>query len=332
MTTGQAFAAIVRYLPFGLTVKDLVSMLAADATFVAVIAVWLALRIGDPFEKRLKGVRERQAQLRTTLMAPRRRARTQPVATTLMHRLVGRANLLRSKHAGEAQKLLARAGFRSEDAMVRYLFSRLILPTLFGLVAAIDAYWLPIVPIPARYHALAAFGAVIAGFYAPQMYLKNAAEKRRVKIQKALPDGLDLMVICAGAGLSLDGSLQRVARELGKTWPDLAEEFTLTAIELTFLPERRQALDNLLDRVDLSAIRGVVNTLQQTEKFGTPLVHSLRVLAAEFRDHRMLKAEEKAARLSVLLTLPMILFIMPALFVVLLGPAALSIIDQMHHH
>jgi tight adherence protein C len=239
---------------------------------------------------------------------------------------------LRSKHASEAQLLLARAGFRSQDAMVRYLFCRLILPTLFGLVVTVDAYWVPIVAIPPAFRTLASLAAILVGFYAPQLYLKNVTDKRYKEITRALPDGLDLMVICAGAGLSLDGSLQRVARELGKSWPALAEEFTLTAVELTFLPERRQALTNLLQRVDLAPIRGVVSTLQQTEKFGTPLVQSLRVLAGEFRDQRMLKAEEKAARLSVLLTLPMIGFIMPALFIVLLGPAALNVLDMMHKH
>ena len=331
MTTANAFAKLAQMLPFGLTVEDVVSMLAAIAVFIAVVAVWQALKIGDPLQKRLRSIKHRQEHLRGKLMEPKRN-RTRTPTTGAMHSLVGRMNLLRSKHATDAQVLLARAGFRSEDAMVRYLFFRLVLPTLFGLAVSLDAYWVPIVKIAPNYRAIASIVAIVLGMYAPQIYLKNAADKRRKKIAKSLPDGLDLMVICAGAGLSLDGSLQRVSRELGKTWPELAEEFTLTSVELTFLPERRQALDNLLLRVDLASMRGVVNTLMQTEKFGTPLVHALRVLAAEFRDQRMLKAEEKAARLSVLLTLPLMLFIMPALFVVLLGPAALNVLDMMHHH
>jgi tight adherence protein C len=147
----------------------------------------------------------------------------------------------------------------------------------------------------------------------------------------ALPDGLDLMVICAEAGLSLDATLVRVSRELGNGSPELAEELSMTAAELTFLPERRLAFDNLNTRTNSDGIRAVVNTLQQTAKFGTPLAQSLRILAAEMRQARMTRAEEKAARLPALLTVPMILFILPCLFIVLLGPAALGIIDTFSH-
>src|SRR6185312_10190605 len=151
--------------------------------------------------------------------------------------------------------------------------------------------------------------------------------KRTKRIQLGLPDALDLMIICAEAGLSLDATLARVSRELENACPDLAEELAITAAELTFLPDRRQAFENLNARTDMSAIRGVVNTLTQTAKFGTPLANSLRVLATEYRDARMFKAEEKAARLPALMTVPMILFILPTLFIVLMGPAALGIVD-----
>jgi tight adherence protein C len=135
------------------------------------------------------------------------------------------------------------------------------------------------------------------------------------------------MVICAEAGLSLDAGLVRVSRELEPTWPELSEEFGITAAELTFLPDRRQALENLNLRTNLASVRGVVNTLLQTARFGTPLAQSLRVLAAEFRDARLTKAEEKAAKLPAMLTVPMIIFILPTLFIVVLGPAVLGIMD-----
>ena len=131
----------------------------------------------------------------------------------------------------------------------------------------------------------------------------------------------------AVAGVSLDASLTRVSRELEPTWPEISEELGITAAELTFLPERRQAFENLNERTNLASVRGVVNTLLQTAKFGTPLAQSLRVLAAEYREARITRAEEKAARLPAMLTVPMILFILPTLFIVLLGPAALNIID-----
>ena len=178
----------------------------------------------------------------------------------------------------------------------------------------------------------AVLGSALLGFYAPDIYLQNAAKKRQQAIQKALPDGLDLLVICAEAGLSLDTALNRVADEIGPSSPELAEELGLTAIELNFLPERRQALANLDRRCDMPAMRGVVSTLTQTEKYGTPLSQSLRVLSGEFREQRMLRAEEKAARLPATLTVPMIVFILPTLFVVLAGPAMLDVYDNLIKH
>ncbi len=160
-------------------------------------------------------------------------------------------------------------------------------------------------PLAPQFRFMPAMAAVLFGFYAPKLYLRNVADKRAKQIQLGLPDGLDLMVICAEAGLSLDATLVRVSRELANTWPELAEEFGITAAELTFLPERRMAFENLNARTDSEGIRGVVNTLQQTAKFGTPLAQSLRVLAAEMRTARMTRAEEKAARLPALLTIPM---------------------------
>ena len=225
--------------------------------------------------------------------------------------------------------MLARAGFRSQDAMVAYLFAQISLPFLFGVAMVADTNLLRLMPLPAQLNFAPALAAVLLGFYGPKIYLRNAAQKRAKQLQKALPDGLDLMVICAEAGLSLDATLARVSRELGNTWPELAEELGITAAELTFLPERRMAFENLTARTDSDGIRGVVNTLQQTAKFGTPLAQSLRVLAAEMRQARMTRAEEKAARLPAMLTVPMIIFILPTLFIVLLGPAAINVMDLM---
>jgi tight adherence protein C len=259
------------------------------------------------------------------LTSKRQRQRLTPAS--VMRDLVVRLDLLRSKHATGARMMLARAGLRSGDAMIRYLFARLALPIAFSAAALIDSYTLKLLPVPPNLTLAASAAAGVLGYFAPGIYIKNLTKKRAKRIQLALPDGLDLMVICAEAGLSLDSTLMRVARELENTWPELAEEFGITAAELTFLPDRRQAFENLSNRTDMSSIRGVVNTLTQTAKFGTPLAHSLRVLAAEFRDARMFRAEEKAARLPALMTVPMILFILPTLFIVLLGPAGINIVD-----
>jgi tight adherence protein C len=171
-------------------------------------------------------------------------------------------------------------------------------------------------------------GTLVLSYKAPDLWLSNKVKKRSHAIRKGLPDALDLLVICAEAGLTVDAAFNRVAKELGKAYPELGDEFGLTAIELGFLSERRQAFENLAARVDLEAVRGVVTTMIQTEKYGTPLASALRVLSAEFRLQRMMRAEEKAARLPAIMTVPLILFILPTLFVVILGPAACSIRDS----
>src|SRR5436305_9934990 len=201
------------------------------------------------------------------------------------------------------------------------------MPLVFASAMVAGSCGAHVLPIPPNYRWAAAFGAAMFGFFAPGVFIKNLITKRQKQLQLGLPDALDLLVICAEAGLSLDASLTRVSRELEPTWPEISEEFGITSAELTFLPERRQAFENLNGRTNLGSIRGVVNTLLQTAKFGTPLAQSLRVLAAEYREARITRAEEKAARLPAMLTVPMILFILPTLFIVLLGPAGLSIID-----
>ena len=172
-------------------------------------------------------------------------------------------------------------------------------------------------------------GALILAYKAPDLWLKNKVDKRTHAIRKGLPDALDLLVICAEAGLTVDAAFGRVARELGKAYPELGDEFALTSIELGFLTDRRLAFENLAKRIDIDSIRGVVTTMIQTEKYGTPLASALRVLSAEFRNERMMRAEEKAARLPAIMTIPLILFLLPVLFIVILGPAACSIHDAL---
>jgi tight adherence protein C len=161
------------------------------------------------------------------------------------------------------------------------------------------------------------------------MLIKNAGDKRIKKLTMALPDALDLLVICAEAGLSLEAAVKRVGQEISSASADMSDEFLLTAIELNFLPDRTKALQNLVKRTDLPKLRALVNSLIQSERFGTPLANSLRVLSAEFRNERMMKAEEKAAKLPAIMTVPMIVFILPSLFIVIIGPVILHIIDTM---
>lgn len=322
---------LARWLPAGVGLDDAVAFLAAMAVLTMCIALWQALRPKDAFERRLRQVVERRETMRRAALAARtRRQSRRPVG--VMRAAVTRLDLLRSKHAAEARLLLARAGKRSSDAMVAFLFARLMLPSIGVAAALANDTVLHLLRVPHNWRFVPAIGAALLGFYAPKLYLKNAGARRAKQLQLALPDGLDLMVICAEAGLSLDATLQRVSRELANSFPELAEEFAITAAELTFLPDRRLAFENLDNRTDSDAIRAIVNTLQQTAKFGTPLAQSLRVLSAESRTARLTRAEEKAARLPAMLTVPMIVFILPTLFIVLLGPAAINMMDTFGKH
>jgi tight adherence protein C len=321
----------VRWLPASIGLDDAITMLAALAVLTMFVALWQAFRPKDAFERRLQHVVERRETMRRAALAARtRRQSSRPVG--LMRSAVTRLDLLRSQHGAEARLLLARAGIRSSDAMVAYLFMRLVLPSIFAGAALMNGSLLHLVPVPHDLRFVPAVGAAILGFYAPKIYLANTAKKRAKRLQLALPDGLDLMVICAEAGLSLDATLLRVSRELANSFPELAEELAITAAELTFLPDRRVAFDNLNNRTNSDAIRAIVNTLHQTAKFGTPLAQSLRILSAESRAARLTRAEEKAARLPAMLTVPMIVFILPTLFIVLLGPAAINIMDLYGRH
>jgi len=199
---------------------------------------------------------------------------------------------------------------------------------VFLVLAAIMVYGMKMLAGNPVGQAVSLIGAGAVGFYFPNILVTKTATKRQQSVTKALPDALDLMVIAAEAGLTLDASLTRVSREMGRQSEELSDEVGLTAIEIGFLSDRRIALTNMTERVPLKSIRSVVATLIQTEKYGTPLAHSLRVLSQEFRNERMMKAEEKAARLPAVMTIPLIMFILPMLFIILLGPAACQIADN----
>jgi len=314
-------------LPGGFGVETAILLSSMMSAFGTVLFVWQALLKKDPMAARMRQLAVRRETLRAEMLAARPDRGRILSQVGAMKGMLERVNLLRGQEFEKAGIKLARAGFRSQDAIIVYLTSRLAAPFFFGLLGLTVFMWLEIVKVAPPMRLPLTMACVIVGALAPDIYLRNLAQRRRDAIQKALPDALDLLVICAEAGLSLDAALTRVAREMGNSSVELGDEFGLTAIELGFLPDRRKALDNLNMRTDMPAIRGLVNTLQQTEKYGTPLAQSLRVLSSEFRDQRMMRAEEKAARLPAIMTVPMIIFIMPALFIVLIGPAIIRTID-----
>jgi tight adherence protein C len=315
----------------GIDVMMVATLLAGVAAFAVLLAIYAATTVRDPMTKRVKALNERREQLKAGITAStKRRAKlvTKNETTDRIKSLLSGMKVLQDSQVKAAQIKLMQAGIRSKEYAVAVIFGRLVLPIVFGALAIYCVYIAEMFP---EYGSLKRYGIVagtfILAYKAPDIFLKNKISKRSDAIRKGLPDALDLLVICAEAGLTVDAAFQRVARELGRAYPELGDEFTLTAIELGFLAERRQAFENLAMRVDLDAVKGVVTTMVQTEKYGTPLASALRVLSAEFRNERMMRAEEKAARLPAIMTVPLILFILPVLFVVILGPAACSISD-----
>ena len=229
---------------------------------------------------------------------------------------------------GTLNKLRA-AGLRSQNALNVFLVARFLLPFLFLILAAV---WVFVVgnlasrPIGIR--ILAVVGFAYVGFYAPNIYVSNKVGKRQKSIKRAWPDALDLMLICVESGNSIEAAMRRAAEEIGTASPELAEELALTTAELSFLQDRRTALENLGNRTQLDSVRAVVQALIQADRYGTPVSQALRVLAQESRDERMNEAEKKAAALPPKLTVPMILFFLPVLVAVILGPAGIQVADR----
>lgn len=316
------------YIPVGWTVEDLITLAAGVAAASTLLFVWYGLLAPAPSRQRDKLLAQRRAVLKAERIAqPRIERRGAP--SGLARGVVSKFNLMRSEHAEKSQTLLMQAGIRTRDAMITFLFCKVVLPFAFGIGAFFLIRAMGFSHLKPIHQSFICLLGVVVGAYSPEIYVKNLIQKRQDALRKSLPDGLDLLVICAEAGLSLDAALIRVARELANAAPELSDEFSLTSIELGFLPDRKKALEGLAARTQLSSIRSVVATLMQAERYGTPLAESLRVLAGEFRTERLLKAEEKAAKLPATLTVPMVIFILPPLFIVLIGPGILKMIDNM---
>ena len=319
---------------YGIDVVMVASGLSAVAMFAVLVAIYAAATVRDPMAKRVKALNERREQLKAGIVAStskrRRNITNRNEVADRVRTLLSSLKMLQDEQVVKAQQRLMQAGIRSKDLAFVVIFARFVLPVVLGLIVIVLVYVVDYFPTWGafkRYGLVA--GTLLLAYKAPDIYIKNKVNKRSHAIRKGLPDALDLLVICAEAGLTVDASFGRVARELGKAYPELGDEFALTSIELGFLTDRRQAFENLANRIDLEAVRGVVATMIQTEKYGTPLASALRVLSAEFRNERMMRAEEKAARLPAIMTVPLILFILPVLFIVILGPAACSIKDAL---
>ena len=296
----------------------------AVAALVSFWALWLAATWHSPMEARLKALRTRRMKTRSEQAIA---ARSSPKAASLsvMREIADKLNLLRGAAADQTTRKLRLAGFLSRDAAVVYVFVKLALPLTLGFVMILLTSVTGFLKVPDNLTLPVSMGAVLVGFVLPDLYIKNVTSKRRDILNRLLPEGLDLLTICVEAGLSIDAAFRRVSKEMAGYMPELAAEFEMTAIELTYLPDRQQALENMAERSDSPAMAALVNALRQTEKYGTPLANSLRILSQEFRQTRAAKAEEKGARMPALMTVPLMVFILPTLVTVLVAPAIMSV-------
>ncbi|PEQ14638.1 pilus assembly protein TadC [Novosphingobium sp. PC22D] len=307
------------------------TILVGVAALAVMLAIYAAITVKDPMAKRVKALNQRREQLKAGISTGARKRASlvrKNEATDKMGEWLSALKVLQDSQIKQIEQKLAQAGIRKKEWAVAVVFGRLVLPIILGVTALIVIYGINFFPDWGSMKKFGAFALALGmGYKLPDIFITNLISKRTDAIRKGLPDALDLLVICAEAGLTVDAAFERVAKELGRAYPELGDEFSLTSIELSFLTERRLAFENLAWRVDLDSVKGVVTTMIQTERYGTPLASALRVLSAEFRNERMMRAEEKAARLPAIMTVPLILFILPVLFIVILGPAACSIAD-----
>ena len=311
--------------------ETLMAILASIAVFATIITVAMPLLRPDPLGSRMKSVaieREKiRARERARLAEQEKKGTLRQSNEGMFQKFVEKFNLKKNLADEGTFSNLILAGYRSPSHLNFFLAAKIGVPVVFGLMAAIYLFIIS----PAERSLFMNFAVILfaaaAGFYLPSILLKNKITKRQLSIRRSWPDALDLMLICVESGMSLEAALKKVAIEVGIQSPQLAEELTLTTAELSYLQERRQAHENLAKRTGIEAIKSVTMALIQAERYGTPLGQALRALSQESRDMRMAEAEKKAAALPPKLTVPMIVFFLPVLFAVILGPAIMQISD-----
>jgi tight adherence protein C len=310
--------------------QTLLGATVAIGVVATVLSVALPLLERNELAGRMKAVageREKiRARERARLVADRGKAlRAEPKA--YMKNLVDKFQLKQALADDKTADRLRQAGFRGQAPLTVFLFARFVMPFAALAFALFYLFVLAKLQMQTNMKLVVAIGAAAVGFYLPNLYIQNAISKRQSSIRRAWPDALDLLLICIESGMSIEPSFRRVAEEIGATSLPLAEEMSLTAAELSFLQERRQAYENLSNRTGLEPVRAVTTALIQAERYGTPLGQALRVLSQESRTARLNDAEKKAAALPPKLTVPMILFFLPVLFMVIIGPAMIQLFN-----
>ena len=310
--------------------QSMATLLAAVAAVATVLTLAMPLVYVDPLARRMRAVafeREKlRQQERERLAQQKQKATLRTSPKQFVQVLVERLNLAKWLGQEEARQKLSQAGYRGQAPYMTFLVMRMVAPLAFSALAAFYLFFL----LDLKHPPVVKLGACIAvtwmGLQLPMLLLKNQIQRRQLSINRAFPEALDLLLICVESGMSIEAAFRKVSEEVGTQSVPLAEELMLTTAELSYLPNRRQAYDNLVKRTDLVGVKSVCMALQQAERYGTPLGAMLRTMAQENRDMRMAEAEKKAAGLPPKLTVPMIVFFLPVLFVVILGPAIIQII------
>ena len=319
-------------IEFLLTRPTILAALVAIATFATILTLAMSLFDSDKLGRRMKVIaseRERiRARERERLNESKISLRQQPKA--YMKNIVDRFNLSSWLGTDQAKKQMIMAGFRGPQAEVGFLFFRLVTPIGLFVFALLYLFFLSNFGWPTMMKIGAAIAATYLGLKAPEIYISNTIAKRQKSMSRAVPDALDLMLICVESGMSIELAFRKVAQEVGAQSIPLAEELTLTTAELSYLSDRRQAFENLAARTGVESLKQISTVLTQAERYGTPLGQALRVVANESRQRRMNEAEKKAAALPPKLTVPMIVFFLPVLFAVIITPAMIQVTATMH--
>lgn len=305
----------------------LVTILVAICAFATVLTIAMPILAEDRMNQRMRTMAVERDKMRAERMAEMaardKQGRLRRTPTGYMQQIVDTLNLRKMLDTEDLRDRLKRAGLRGQAPLVAFMFFRVAAPSVFFLVAAFYLFVLGVVNYPATVKLMMCIAAAFLGSYAPSIFIENLIQKRQQSIRLAFPDALDMLLICVQSGMSVEAAFGKVSKEVANQSLELAEELSLTTAELSYLQDRRQAFDNLGKRTGLPGVKAVTTALVQAERYGTPVGQALRVMAKENREIRQSEAEKKAAALPPKLTVPMILFFLPVLFVIILFPAAI---------
>jgi tight adherence protein C len=305
------------------------TMLAAVCVFATVLSIALPMLQRDQMNRRMKEMAVERSKMRSARLAEmaakdRPSSKLRPTAKGFMQRIVDELKLRERFDNEEIRENLKRAGLRGQANIVTFLFFRVTAPIVIFFLALFYVFFIYDTGYPPLVNVGIALGAGFLGFYLPNVFISNRVQKRQTSIKQAFPDALDMLLICVQSGMSVEAALSKVSKEVASQSIELAEEMALTTAELSYLQDRRQAYENLAKRTGLPGVKGVTTALVQAERYGTPVGQALRTMAKENREIRQSEAERKAAALPPKLTVPMIVFFLPVLFIVILGPAGIS--------